>query len=74
MIYFYLYAIAWFFTNFEPLQNKIDQLFSKSTNKYLELIWDVLGCQKCLTLWLILFITLNPLYALYGSMIAQLHN
>jgi len=73
MIYIYLYTIAWFITNFEPLQTKLDLIFAKTSNKYLELIWDVLGCQKCLSLWLILFITFNPLGAMIGAMIAQLH-
>jgi hypothetical protein len=76
-----IYLIVWFITNFELLTDQIDNLFSylqtKKTNKYITIIlnnlYTVLSCQKCLSFWSVLIITLNPYYALSAAIIAQIH-
>jgi hypothetical protein len=73
--YILLYGIAWLFTNFEPLQDWLDNLLlKKPTNKIKINLNTILTCQKCFTFWLFLIITLNPLVTLTAAMIAQIHS
>lgn len=80
MILIYCFFIAWFITNFEPLQSLIqnvtDNILQKNIhNKYLFTIVDniyiVLSCFKCLSLWLTLFVTFNPLFAFIIAFLAD---
>ena len=79
ILIFKLYLIAWFITNFSPLQDKLENVTELLLDKYTKIqlitntIYEVLSCQKCMTLWLILFVTLNPYMAILGAMIAQIH-
>lgn len=73
MIAIKIYLLCWFFTNFEPLTKLIDKVFLYNNNKYLELVYEVLSCQYCLTFWTTLIITLNPFFAIGLAMIAQTH-
>ena len=69
-----IYSFCWLFTEFEPLQKLINNIFLKfKPNTITESFWIVLGCFKCLSLWLTLIITLNPLNAILLSMLAQIH-
>ena len=68
-----LYLICWLITNFDPLQRLINNIFLKLPQNILtESLWTILGCQKCLSLWLILIITLDPIAAITCSMLSQL--
>lgn len=74
MIILYIYFSCWFFTSFEPLQELINQIFQRiKLNNFTNMIWIILGCQKCLTFWLTLLLTLNPLTAFILAAIAQIH-
>lgn len=75
-----IYLYTWFFTNFEPIQNLIDRFFlyidlKYKPKKYIKIIIDaiytILGCHKCLSLWITFILTLNPLYAILLSYIAH---
>jgi len=68
-----LYLAGWFITTFEPITKALDDFFSPRQDKLSEWIWDALGCQKCITFWLVLIFTFNPLWAIGASMIAELH-
>lgn len=72
--YLTIYLACWFFTAFEPLQDVIDAFFSLRKEGYIvNIIWMLLGCQYCLTLWTTLFITHDIVVALLLSAIAQIH-
>lgn len=69
-----IYLIAWIISNMEPLQDLIDYLWSKlplkwTTKKIIDYIYIGLGCQKCWTLWIGLFM-IEPFSALGLSFIA----
>lgn len=54
--------ICWFFTQFEPIQNRVDLLNNITfKNVWLESIkshlFDLLTCLKCLSFWATLIIT-----------------
>ena len=69
-----IYLYVWIFIEFEPFQFMLNYLFEKIIpNKITEIIWVVLGCMKCLTLWTTLLITQNLLLALASSLVAQIH-
>lgn len=75
------FTTAWFITQFEPLQNVFHKLFGvlmlSTDKKYLRTIIDSVyiasGCFKCMSLWITLFVTFNPLYAIILSMLAQMY-
>lgn len=74
MIYLNIYLACWFFTSFEPIQDIIDAFFSTLKEGYFtNILWLLLGCQYCLTLWTALIITHNIWIALGLSAIAQIH-
>lgn len=73
MIYLNIYLAVWFFTNFEPLQELFDDFFELKSSIFAMVIWKLLSCQYCLTLWLTLLITHSWTMALLLSLIAELH-
>jgi len=75
-----LFLVIWLITH-QHLYNSFmewcfDYLYEISSNKYYLLIIDkldiLLGCPKCLSFWIILFMTWNPILALGGAFIASL--
>lgn len=69
-----IYLLGWFIANFEPLQDVIDYLWGFiplkfSKYKVVDYIYVLLGCHKCLTLWIGLLF-LEPFTALLLSFIA----
>lgn len=59
--------IAWFAAHFTPIQSLIDKLFNylpKSLKSYRE----YLSCFKCLSFWITLGMTFNPILAMAFSM------
>ena len=45
-------ALAWFLTNFEPLQDLIDLVFTKvPLNRFTIYLHNGLGCPKCMGFW-----------------------
>lgn len=74
MIYLIIYLSVWFFTNFEPIQELIDNIFNKiKPNYFTKAIWSLLSCQYCSTLWITLILTGSIVMALSLSVIAQIH-
>lgn len=75
LIYFQLYAACWMFTEFEPIQNWINNIFTKKLpdNVYNNILFILLGCFKCLTYWAVFLITWNIWAAIGLSMLAQIH-
>lgn len=77
-----IYLIVWFICYFQPIQEFFDRVFTiidlSITNKTIKMIVDYIyiasGCMKCQNLWIILFFTFNPFYAIFFSMLAQLHS
>ena len=68
-----IFLATWFFTEFDPLQDFINNTFEKiKSNKIIDSIHILLGCHKCLSFWITLFITFNIWYALGVSFIAAI--
>ena len=68
-----LYTICWMIIYFNPIQKLINNIFLKLPQNLLtESLWTILGCQKCLTFWVVLLFTLNPIVAIICSMVAQI--
>jgi hypothetical protein len=45
-------ALAWFLTNFEPLQDLIDRLFTEvPLNRITMYLHGAFGCPKCMGFW-----------------------
>lgn len=71
-----IYLLGWFIANFEPIQDMIDYLWGKlplkwTKMKIIDYIYIGLGCQKCWTLWIGLFM-IEPFSALLLSFIAYI--
>jgi hypothetical protein len=69
--------IAWWWTNFEPLQNflrkKIKPLiYGKACNtpEWRATIADALSCFKCMSFWITLGVTLDPFSAILAAFFA----
>ena len=73
MIYIKIYLLVWFWCEFEPLQDKIDQFFENKEGMIWEYIYRLIQCQYCLNLWITLILTGNIFVAIFSSMVAQLH-
>lgn len=70
-----IYLACWFFAAFEPIQEGIDIVFEHlHKNALVNSLWQLLGCQYCLTFWLALGVTRNVVVALALSAIAQIHS
>jgi hypothetical protein len=67
-----LFAIAWFVTNFELLQDFLEALYGK--HFIFDQFLNVATCFKCLTFWLVLIGTFNPFYAIFAAMTAVLYD
>lgn len=76
-----LFLIGWIITHSETFQEWIDEIFSwlfAKTFKWPLIVWTldqlyiILGCQKCLTFWIILIATWNPLLALGAAYFAHI--
>ena len=59
------FLLAWLIVNFEPLQNVVSKIKYKWPRK-------ALGCFKCLSLWIVLLISLDPFTAIAASLFAFL--
>ncbi len=59
------FLISWFFVQFSPIQNLLSFLPQK-----IGFIKTALSCLKCMTFWLTLIISTNPLTAITASFIA----
>jgi hypothetical protein len=73
----FIYLIAWFLANFEPLQDLIDYLWDKlpsrlTSIKIIDYIYIGLGCQKCLVLYICLITTGDIYMSLLLSFIAYI--
>lgn len=70
-----IYLSCWFFTNFSPIQKAINYIFilKEELNWIEDSIFTILGCQQCLTFWVVLIVTFNPFYAFGLSALAQIH-
>jgi hypothetical protein len=45
-------ALAWFLTNFEPLQDLLDRIFTEvPLNRFTIYLHSGLGCPKCIGFW-----------------------
>lgn len=78
MIYIQIYLIIWFLTNFEPLTDLIDYLWDKLPSnitryKAIDYLYILIGCSRCLSLWVTLLLTGNIFIAIFLSMIADIH-
>jgi ABC-type Fe3+-siderophore transport system permease subunit len=76
-----LFLIGWILTHSEWFQNALDEAFDWTTAKFIKYgvnlwllnqLYIVLGCQKCLTFWIVLCFTWNPLIALGCAYAAHL--
>ena len=63
-----LLLICWFITRFKPLKN-IYELYYKPTI-IMNMIGLLLFCMPCLTFWLTLVCTFNPILAMFLSFVA----
>ncbi len=76
-----IFCIAWFITQYDPLQTAFDRLFNVlilSTNKQyiktaLDSIYIAFGCFKCMSFILTLLLTFNFYYAVILAMLAQIY-
>jgi hypothetical protein len=63
-------SMAWWLVNFEPLQLAIDALFNKLPVDNLTVFTHAaLGCWKCWSFWLTIFITLDFSFACFAALI-----
>jgi hypothetical protein len=75
------YGLIWLFTRLEPLQQYIDNLFMMLAERLadyriwiiLDYIYTALQCQRCLTLWIGMFLGIPFFQLLPIVMIASLH-
>ncbi len=68
------YLLCWFWCSFEPIQNIINLIFQNiKPNFFTETIWQLLSCQYCSTLWVMLMVTGSIPISLASSLIAQIH-
>lgn len=67
--FFAPFLIAWFIAHFEPGQQVIDWVYKYIPEK-LQSTRQYLGCFKCLSFWITLCYTFNPLIAIAFSMLA----
>jgi len=65
------FLVAWFISDFQPLQDRLDMLFFKwPKNEVMSYLNDARGCHKCLSFWITLGATWNPFFAIGAAMIA----
>jgi hypothetical protein len=63
-------SMAWWLVNFEPLQLAIDAIFNKLPVDNLTVFTHAaLGCWKCWSFWLTIFITLDFSFACFAALI-----
>jgi hypothetical protein len=63
-------SMAWWLVNFEPLQLAIDAIFNKLPVDNLTVFTHAaLGCWKCWSFWLTIFITLDFSLACFAALI-----
>jgi hypothetical protein len=75
------YGLIWLFTHFEPLQEYIDIIFMGLAERFadarfwmiLDYVYTALQCQRCLTLWIGMFIGIPFFTLLPLVMIASIH-
>lgn len=68
----YLIPLAWWFTNFEPLQAVINKLFSYSSNVISLYIHSSFGCIKCVAFWLTILTTQDFLLACQAALLSYI--
>lgn len=61
--------MAWFITHFTPIQTVIDWMYVYVPD-YLKFTRSPLMCFKCMTFWMTLILTLNPLLSMAFAMFA----
>ena len=65
------WLLAWFFVNFEPLQQVLTKWIKPKLNgPWLSYFRQALSCHKCMCVWIIGFMTFNLYYAIAGAVIA----
>ena len=77
ILYIQIYLLVWFWCSFEPLTDLIDYLWDKLPSnitryKVVDYLYILLGCTKCLTLWVTLLITGNIFIAIFLAMLADI--
>ena len=63
------FLLAWLWTEIEPIMYLMVKI-EERLPRFLKFTVQPLQCFPCLTLWSILVVTFNPLYALLGAFIA----
>ncbi len=64
--------VAWFFTNFDPIQNIVHKIEDRVHDKRIVNLIYPFQCFKCLTFWSVLILTFNIWTALALSLLASL--
>ena len=80
---FNLFLITWFITENSYIQMYVDKLGdillkTEELDNFLQTplriilisLYDILSCHKCLSFWIVLIITLNPIWAIGTSIVA----
>jgi hypothetical protein len=63
-------SMAWWLVNFEPLQLAIDGLFTKlPVDSLTAFMHAALGCWKCWSFWLTIFITVDFSLACFAALL-----
>ena len=71
MNYIFLIAFTWWVVKFEPLQMAFDYIFRRlPINQLTNIIYESLGCPKCVGFWASLFITGNFFTACVVSLLS----
>ena len=78
---FFVWSLIWLYLQIIPLQiwfdNKYDQILESGIitgipMQILTWIYTIIGCHKCLSFWLILAYTSNPLVAIVFAILSSL--
>jgi hypothetical protein len=76
-----LLLIAWFITQFEPLQDLIQGTLAKLADKFTSKVGEYIigsimvgaGCFKCVSFWLVLGVTFDFYFSVYAAIIGQVY-
>lgn len=72
-----IYLLVYLWVHFEPLQEQISFYFEKKLNKkpntYLDILWTLIQCFKCLVFWTTLIFTQDIFISIVMLIIATIH-
>ena len=68
----YCILVAWFITDFKPIQKIINMLVDKTKKEWVKELLYSLSCWKCMAFWITLTITQTAIYAIAAAFIAYL--